>query len=67
MLTIVRVEQTQKSERIKTAQKQKENLKNRLPSGTEVTEVQEQTKVDKHGHMTAKEAALMAQKQLQGN
>ena len=66
MLTIVRAEQSQKSERLKTAQKQKENLKNRLPTGTEVTEVKEQTKVDKHGHITAKEAAMSALRQLQG-
>ena len=61
MLTIVRAEQGQRTEKIKTAQKQKENLKNRLPSGTEVTEVQETQRPGRP--MTAKEAVVMALRQ----
>lgn len=67
MLKLVRGEQQVKSEQVKTRERQKENLKERLPSGTEVVEAKETTKVDKRGHMTPKEAILMAQRQLQGN
>ena len=63
MLKLVRMEQSETSERRKTTEKQKQNLSEKLPQGTEVTEITEKNSNGAKTKMTAKQAVELAMRQ----